>query len=437
MNQHISHKHPVPYSDEAEKSLLSSVFRDNEKIHRAMSVIETDEFYSHRHRHIFDAMCRLSRKREAIDVLSVKDELMVMGKDEQICDLEYLSELEDLVPTGEAVNHFAKIVKKNAFFRGMINLSQKIYNESYAMSGEAEDVANIWQKDFSDLSLRLYSKMHGNQVYDPEDMARKAFDGVIKRMENPGVHGIKVGLPSLDNATMGLKPLNILSASTGMGKTAIALNFAVHIGIDQKIPTLYLNYEMEAENLLTRIQGIVSGLSVSNIATGKISKDEFPRISDASNKIREGKLFITGNESKTINHTVDLIHQHVNLNGVKVVFVDYLGEIEPDALCRNETEYHAFGRWLQTLKNECCDLGVKLVVMAQLNREGHDDVPSMSKIGGSWKIAQKADVFMVVGLDKGKGYYIKVNKNRNGIQPVTIPIIFDKFTQRIEENFNA
>jgi len=72
--------------------------------------------------------------------------------------------------------------------------------------------------------------------------------------------------------------------------------------------------------------------------------------------------------------------------------------------------------------------------MAQLNREGHDEVPSMSKIGGSWKIAQKADVFMVVGFDKGKGHYIKVNKNRNGIQPVTIPIIFDKFTQRIEEN---
>jgi replicative DNA helicase len=433
MNQMILNKNQVPHSDEAEKSVLSAVFVDNEKIHRVMSVIETEEFYSHRHRSIFSAMCRLSRKRERIDVLTVSAELKTMGKDEKTSDVDYLTVLEGFVPTGEGATHHAKIVKKNAFSRGMIKLSQKVYSESYAMNGEPEEVISIWQKGFSDLSIRLYSKMHGDQVLLPDDMARKAFDGVIKRMENPGVHGIKVGLPLLDNAIMGLKPLNILSASTGMGKTAIALNFAVHIGIEQKIPTLYLNYEMEDADLLTRIQGIITGIHISDIATGKISKEQFKKISEAANKIREGKLSITGNEAKTIDHTLDLIHRNVNLHGVKVVFVDYLGEIEPDGLCKNETDYHTFGRWVQTLKNECSGLGVKLVVLAQLNREGHDDVPSMSKIGGSWQIAQKADVFMVVGFEKKKWHYIKLNKNRNGIQPVTIPIIFDKFTQRIEE----
>jgi len=225
----------------------------------------------------------------------------------------------------------------------------------------------------------------------------------------------------------------VISASTGIGKTAFALNLGVRIGIFQKIPTLYVNCEMNLEELTIRLQGILSGIPSKIIKMGRYS-DHHPwqKIPEASQKTSDGKLHLTDNQPKTINTIISLIQKYKAQHDIKVVILDYLGEIEPTKEELRESEYLIYGQWVQRLKGVCTSLDIKLVLLAQLNREGDREV-SKNKIAGSWKIAQKADVFMILGVDKKGRHFLRIDKNRNGPAPVTINLSFDKETQRIAE----
>jgi len=137
-------------------------------------------------------------------------------------------------------------------------------------------------------------------------------------MEDPeGARGIQTGFPRLDAIIRGLKDVNIISASTGVGKTAFALNLGVRIAIYQKIPALYVNCEMNLAELTVRLQGILSGVPSEIILSGRYSiHHPWQKVPAASARIRDGLLYLTDNQPKTIN-TVGLVV--VNADGFQVL----------------------------------------------------------------------------------------------------------------------
>jgi len=424
----------LPHNQEAERSVLGSILSDGKAVYTAMTLLSASDFSLTRHAEIFDAMKRLSTKETEIDVLSVADTLRQEGKFEEVGGIDFLSELEEAVPTGQAVTHHSRIVAEKSATRRLIKKLQRVTQEAWDESEDVETLIETAQNELYEIALALQNKNRGKQVYGPQEIAKIAAEMAGEWMENPDrARGIETGFVQLDRSLRGLKDVNIISASTGIGKTAFALNLAVNVGIHNGIPTLYLNHEMNLSELIIRLQGILSGVPTSVIMSGRYSEfHPFQQVMAASEKMCGGKLHLTDNQPKTINGVISLIQKYKAQHDIKVVILDYLGEIEPTKEELRESEYLIYGQWVQRLKSVCVSLGIKLVLLAQLNREGDREV-SKNKIGGSWKIAQKADTFLILGVgDKGR-HYLKIDKNRNGPAPKTIDLNFDKETQRICE----
>lgn len=425
----------LPHNTNAEKAVLASCLMAPEAAFEALGLLSPADFYSERHQLIFKAVSALVAENKSVDVLTVneilRDQSNVSG------GLDYLSELEDLLPTAAAVRHHADLVKCDAVRRNLVRAGDNLTKLAWDGVEEPHALLDAFQASVFDAALDL-AHGKGSQILGPSALAQAAFDQASEWAEQPeSARGVQTGFARLDGVVRGLKDVNIITASTGVGKTAFALNLAVKIGVFQKIPTLFLNCEMNIDEVTPRLQGILSGIPLWRVMEGRYDGQfPFQKIAQAAEKIRDGALHLSDNRSKNINAILALIRKYKAQHGVKVVILDYLGEIEPDTQALKESEYITYGRWVQSLKNCCVDAGVKLVLLAQLNREG-DSEPSKTKIAGSWKIAQKADVFMILSKDKRNelknDLTLRVDKNRNGVAPVNIDIGFEPETQRMTE----
>ncbi len=424
---------PLPNNQEAEMAVLGGMLLNEHGLYTALSLLESSDFSVNKNKIIFSAISELARQEKAVNEFSLLDYLKNTKSLESVDGFKYIDELANFVPTSEAITHFCQIVKEKSVLRKLIHLTNQINKKTWEETESPETLIETAQHEIYEIGLD-FQNQKGQSVYGPQEISQKALATATTFKENPEKSkGIETGFPTLDVAIRGLKDINIVSASTGIGKTAFALNLAIHLGVHQGTPTLYINHEMNIEELLVRIQGILSGVPIRNILTGQYNENyTFQKIEHCCKILKDSNLHITDNKSKNINAINCLIRKYKTQHNTQVVILDYLGEIDPDSISTNETDYETYGRWVQTLKNICTSLGIKLVLLAQLNREG-ETTPNKSKIGGSWKIAQKADVFLVLGLDERKKHFLKIDKNRNGPAPQTIALGFDKETQRMFE----
>jgi replicative DNA helicase len=440
-----------PHSEEAEKSVLGAILLDNSSIHKVKAVIREDDFYKKNHKSLYKAMVKLSEKGESLDVLTLSSELKERKIFEEMGGLPWLSLLEDYMPTATSITHHAKLVKKLSIQRKY--LDKTYYRVEKAFVG-LEDPALFLQEahtELFELAMELETTIAKKDYYSPEELSTIGYEQAEERYKNPSsAPGICTGYPKLDQVLRGLPDLTILSASTSRGKSALGLNMAVHMSVYSKIPTLFLNYEMERNGMINRVAGILSGVPCNNIATGSYDNNEFnfERVSRYFDALSKSKFYMTGNEPKNIHQTLNIILEHKVKYGIKVVVLDYLGEIDPTPEDLKRGEYITFGNWTQMLKGFCAKHDIKLILIAQLNRDADEGGASRAKIGGSWKIAQKADAFLIWDYEmvdnddhiadqtqpeQFQQFFIKVDKNRNGVAPRTIYYDFNKASQNIAE----
>lgn len=410
---------------EAEKAVLSCIIGNPGQAHRAFTLLLPEDFRVEANRMIFLAMKQLAQDTVPIDIISINHVLKEK-------DMDYLDEVEAFSPTSTTLSHFAGRIKDCSIKSRLLKSFSRYIDSTQTGGKPAGDIITDIRSDINAISDLLYHNEMELDVYDPNDLAKISMSTISERMENPGIHGIKTGLPTLDECLKGLRQITVISGFTGMGKTSLALNIACNIGIEQGIPCLYLNYEMGIEDLVARLQGIVTGIECDDIIKGTISADCWPEIVKCGQKFKDGKLIVSGEAEKNIDETIDLIYRYHASHGIKVVFIDYLGEIDPDSQSLNEPEYVVLGRWVQMLKTRCKPIGVKCVILAQLTRDAEGETPSMKHMAGSIMIVRKCNAMLAIGMGKD-GYYVKVAKNRHGLWPVTIPIHFNKETQRIWE----
>jgi len=283
----------LPDNLEAELAALSCILSDNNAIYTALSILAPADFSFTRHAGIFKAMAELSKTETPIDVLSVADALRKSGRLDEAGGIDFLSELEGVVPTGQAVTHFCGVVKQKSGLRCLAGIGDELTRGAWEDSESPEGLIETAQNKLYDVALDLQNQSRGKQVYGPGEIAQKAMESAAEWMEDPeGSRGIETGFVQLDSFIRGLKDVNIISASTGIGKTAFALNLGTRIGIHQKIPTLYINCEMNLDELTVRLQGILSGVPSQIIHKGGYN-DRYPwqKIPEASERIEEGKLF--------------------------------------------------------------------------------------------------------------------------------------------------
>ena len=413
----------IPYNFDAESQVLGSIFRDETYLNRVAMLLQPKDFHDTRHRGLYNAMLVMSEQGDSLDPLR----LIELGAD-QVITLQ----LEDHVPTATACMHWVTKVKDVSYQREVYRYGLRLMESAQMTEGNLSDIEVTKERLNLGYEEILTLDDIGDDVYSTQEIG-DICDTIKKKRGNPGIHGIRTLFPLFDRIVKGLKTINLITATTGFGKTALALQWAFNIGVRQSIPSLYINYEMEADELTERLLACGSGVWLDKIQTGDMSNEDCRHVDEIATALSSSKLNITGCQSKTIDHTLNLIHQYHRKSGIKVVFIDYIGEITAKDNEIDRGTYTTYGEWVQRIKDTCSRLGIKAVILSQVNRSGYNDMPSVENIAGSMQLAQKANVFVALCPDKQGNTVLKISKNRGGAVPEPIPMDFNRKCQRITE----
>ncbi|OYQ40196.1 replicative DNA helicase [Rhodoferax sp. TH121] len=411
-----------PHSIEGESSVLGGLLLDNEAWDRVGDVVVDTDFYRHEHRLIYASIGTLINGNKPADVITVFEHLQSQGKAEEIGGLTYLNSLAQYVPSASNIRRYAEIVRDRSILRKLVSASDEIATNAFNPKGRAvsEIVDESEQKIFNIGEAGKRNKQ-GFQAMDT--LVVNLLDRVQEMADNPNdVTGVPTGFIDFDRMTAGLQAgdLIVLAARPSMGKTALAINIAEHVALNEGLPVAIFSMEMGAAQLAVRIVGSIGRIDQGHLRTGKLSDDEWPRLSEAIEKLRTISLHIDEsaglNSSEVRANARRLARQCGQLGLIVVDYLQLMSGSSGDGENR-ATELGEISRGLKMLARE---LKCPVIALSQLNRsveQRPDKRPMMSDLRESGAIEQDADIIMFIYRDE---YYTKDQCKEPGVAEVII-----------------
>jgi len=436
VNEQLSDKLP-PQSIEVEMSLLGSLMLDKNAILRVADFLEVKDFYRKSHQEIYSSCLDLFDKGEPIDLLSISNRLREKDLLEDIGGNGYLTELINRVPTPVHALNYARIVHRKRILRDLIEASQDIESMGY---NETEDVDVL----LDNAEKRIFSiaqKSLSQEFVLVKSTLESAFERIDKLSKHEGgLRGLASGFNDLDNILAGFQKsdLIILAARPTLGKSALALNFAANISLNEKIPVGIFSLEMSMDQVVDRLISSVAGVDLWRLRTGRLSSEgednDFTKIRQALGVLSEAPIYINDTPSPTILQMKAICRRLQAEKGLGLVIIDYLQLMEPlNPIANPVQQVSDNSRALKALARE---LNIPVLVVSQLSRaveQRSPQIPRLADLRQSGTIEQDADVVLFIYREdryqqespkKGMADII-IAKHRNG--PVgRVELYFDE-----------
>ena len=283
-----------PHSLEGESSVLGGLLLDNNAWDRVSDVVQEGDFYRYEHKLVFAAIGSLVNSSRPADVITVYEHLQSQGHGDEIGGLVYLNSLAQYVPSAANIRRYAEIVRDRSILRKLVTASDDIATSAFNTKGRAvsEVVDQAEQKIFN---IGEQGKRNSDGFQGMETLVVKLLDRVQEMADNPNdVTGVPTGFYDLDRMTAGLQAgdLVVLAARPSMGKTALAINIAEHVALNEGLPVAVFSMEMGAAQLAVRIVGSIGRIDQSHLRTGKLTEEEWPRLTETIEKLRTISLHI-------------------------------------------------------------------------------------------------------------------------------------------------
>ena len=433
-------KRNMPYSLEAEQSVIGSAFLSKYALQKICDELTRDDFYLDAHMKIYDVLEELNNEGVPVDITIVTDRLEKNKTLSSIGNIEYLLEIINSVPSASNVDYYINIVHEKALLRRLISVSNDIATESMLENGNVNDILDGAEMKI----LNVVKTRRSSEFHKIQDVIFKAQSDLEKLAEQKGeITGLPTGFYEIDKVTSGLheNELIIIAARPAMGKTAFALNIATNIAKTTKKAVALFNLEMNAEQLVMRMFSSLGQIEGSKLRTGKLDNNDWKRLSEGISQIADTNIFIDDTPGITIGDIRSKCRRlAASKDGLGIVIIDYLQLISGGSKYagNRQQEVSEISRSLKIMAKE---LGVPVIALAQLSRavEGRDDKrPIMSDLRESGSIEQDADIVSFLYRDD---YYNKearmdnnisisefiIAKHRNG-PTTTIELLFKKNT---------
>ncbi len=417
-----------PHSIEAEQSLIGGLLIDNHAWDRIGDVVRETDFYRDDHRRIFRHIGKLIQQGRPADVVTVYESIELSNEVDQTGGLGYLGEIANATPSAANIRRYAEIVRERAILRQLVTVGDEIAGN--ALNPAGRDVKTL----LDDAEQRIFQIAEAGNRGNAGFVAIQPLLGeVVERMESllardsqSDITGVATGFADLDRLTSGLQPgdMVVVAGRPSMGKTAFALNIAEHVGVELRLPVAIFSLEMSGPQLATRFLSSVGRIDQSKLRTGRLTDDEWDRMTVALGKLHEAPIHI--DETGAINST-DLRARarrlHRQFGKLGLIVIDYLQLMSSNRDGENRaTEISEISRSIKALAKE---LQVPIVALSQLSRkveERNDKRPLMSDLRESGAIEQDADIILMMYRDE---YYNKdtkdpgvgeaiITKHRNG-----------------------
>ena len=385
-----------PYNNEAEQSVLGSCLHSTEAIAKALEILIEDDFYKAANKKIFIVMREQFEANEPIDVLALADRLRKKDELDNIGGLEYLSLLEDYVPTATAVTHHAKILREKKILRDLIQTATDIVSNSY---GDREDVDTLLDKAEQSI-FEISERRTKPSFFKLPDVIRENVSNLEKLSMKPGmVTGISCGFTDLDNMTAGFQKsdLIILAARPSMGKTSFALDIARFVSLHEGIPTAIFSLEMSKQQLGVRLLCSQARVDSSKVRTGYLAKSDWPKVHEAGRRLSEARMFIDDSAALTVLDVRARARRLAAEQPLGLIIIEYLQLMQGRRNSESrQLEVSEISRGLKALAKE---LNVPILALSQLSRAVEsrtDKRPMLSDLRESGSIEQDADVVMFI-----------------------------------------
>jgi len=386
---------PLPQNLDAERSVLGAILVDNHAINAAIEKLRPEDFFHDHHRRIFQQMIALHESQQAIDLVTLTEELHRHGELEASGGASYLAQLLDGVPHISNIEHYARIVKEKAILRNLIHTTHKIQQRALDAEEDADTILDGAESSIFELAEdRARAGLIGIK-----DLVRDSFERLEKIFtEGKRVTGISTGYAQLDNLTSGLQPseLIILAARPSMGKTSLALNIAENVALHRGEPVAIFSLEMSKESLLQRLLSSQARVDSHKFRTGHLGREDWRRMTEGLARLSEAPLWIDDSGSATVVEMGAKARRLKRDKKLSMVIVDYLQLIAARGRFGNRNEeVSSITRGLKGLAKE---LQVPVLVLSQLTRapEREERGPQLSDLRESGAIEQDADVVMFI-----------------------------------------
>ncbi|HEY4485408.1 MAG TPA: replicative DNA helicase [Nitrospiria bacterium] len=426
-----------PQNIEAEQSVLGAILIDNAALNKALELIIPEDFYREAHRRIFTAILDLNERNEAVDLITLSEDLRKKNQLESVGGAAYLSSLVNSIPTAANMRQHARIVHEKAILRNLISIATDIAAQGYEDSRRVEELLDQAERSIFGISERKIKP----SFVPVKEIIKGSFETIERLYEKKErVTGVPTGFEKLDDMTSGLQPsdLIVIAGRPSMGKTALALCIAQHMGIEKHGKAAIFSLEMSKEQLVMRMLCSEARVDSHKLRTGYLGRTDWPKLTTAAGRIAEAQIYIDDTPALTVLEMRAKGRRLKAEKGLDLIIVDYLqlmrGRSDAD---NREQEISDISRSLKALAKE---LQLPVIALSQLSRaveNRSDKRPVLADLRESGAIEQDADVVIFIYRDEvyhpgeeNKGIAdVIIGKQRNG--PVgTIQMAFlDRFTR--------
>jgi replicative DNA helicase len=434
----------LPHNLEAEKSVLGAILIHNEAFNHAAELIDSRDFFRDAHRRIFDKMVALSERNDAIDLVTLKEELGRAGELDEVGGPAYIASLADGVPRSANVEHYARIVKEKATLRNVIHAANRILADAYQAEEDADLILDGAEKAIFEIAEDKI-----REGFTPlRDLVQSSFATIEKLQQHKGlVTGVPSGFVDLDELTSGLQPsdLVLVAARPSMGKTSFVLNIAQHIGTQTEMTVGFFSLEMSKEQLFMRMLTSEAKIDAHRFRSGYLNEKDYGRLSHALGTLAEARVFIDDTASIGVLEMRAKARRLQAEHGLHLLIIDYIQLMQGRG--RFESRQQELASISRSLKGLAKELKIPVIALSQLSRAPEtrsDHRPQLSDLRESGALEQDADLVMFIfreeqyRTDDGQPNTeaegtaeIIIGKQRNG--PVgTVKLAFIKEHTRFE-----
>jgi replicative DNA helicase len=409
---------PPPQNVEAEQMLLASLMAAPANAAEAAALVVADDFYKESHRRIYSAIVDLFMAGEPIEPLTVVEQLTKSGDVEAVGGRMGVLEVMDSPYIAASYRTYGEIVRDTATQRRLLQVGQRIEALVAQREGETSDML----QSAEDLIFQLSQKRVRGDFKGAHDLVVESMERLVAASERGSeITGLATGYSDFDRLTGGLRPANlvVVAARPSMGKTALALGIAEHAALADQRSVAIFSLEMSSDELIQRLLCSAAMVDASRLRTGRLSQDDWPRVSHAADRLSNAKIFIDDSEGMTVGEMRTKARRLMSREGLDLVIVDYIQLMEGPRGRRDENRVQELSSISRSLKMMARDLGVPIICISQLNRAPdarNDKRPLLSDLRESGAIEQDADLVLMIYRDD----YYNEDSEEKGIAEVNI-----------------
>ena len=395
----------LPFNMEAEQAVLGSALIDGESVGEAAQILKPDDFYFSANKFIFQAVMDLFNTNQAIDFVTISEQLKINNKLDAAGGIDYLKKLSVSVPTTQNVKYYSDIIREKSILRMLIRQAESISKMAYS---EQDTVSQVLERS-EQMIFDISSSREQTDIVHISDVLQSSYDEMARNAGNKGgITGIPTGFEELNKRTGGFHggELIIIAGRPGMGKSAFAVNIAEYVSINLGKTVAIFNLEMPREQIVNRILCSQALVSNGRIRTGTMEPDDWEKICNVADTIAKAPIYIDDSASITVSQIRAKCRRLKQTKNLDMIVIDYLQLMQGSG--RSESRQQEISEISRSLKVLAKELDIPVIALSQLKRESEGQKgkkPILSDLRESGAIEQDADMVMFLF----RNYYYSKN----------------------------